>query len=117
MEGVERLLEPGVGDSHVGVDEGKQFRVGVSDAGVSGRVGGLDVGLAEEGDAVVVVGSDDVGGAVGGGVVDDEHLDVMFCNRGKERVESAGDPGRIVVDGDNDGNLLWEHTETYHLIA
>ena len=76
LEGVEGGLEPVLGDGHVGVDEREEVAVGGADAGVTGRVGGLDLGLVDEGEVVVVffVGVDDLRGTVGGVVVDDDYL-------------------------------------------
>ena len=71
LELAEGVLEPVLRDGHVGVDEREQVGVRVADAGVAGCVGGLDVRLVAERDPVVVVRADDVGGAVGGVVVDD----------------------------------------------
>ena len=75
LDGFERGFEPVFGDGHVGVDERQDVAVGVSDSGVAGGIGGLDLAFVTEGYVVVVcfVGPDDLGGSVGGVVVDDDN--------------------------------------------
>jgi hypothetical protein len=70
-------LEPVLGDGHVGVDGRDDFRVGLTDTGVAGGIGGLNGVFVVEDDLVVVVRADDVGGTIGGGVVDDVDVVVV----------------------------------------
>ena len=67
LEGFEGGFEPVFGDGHVAVDERQDVAVGVSDSGVAGGIGGLDLAFVIEGYVVVVffVGLDDVRGSVG----------------------------------------------------
>ena len=71
LELVEGGVDPVVGDGHVGVDEREEVGVSVADAGVARGVGGLNLGFVVERDSVVVVRADDIGGSIGGAVVDD----------------------------------------------
>jgi len=76
LDGFEGGFEPVFGDGHVGVDKDEDVAVSVSDAGVAGGIGGLDLAFVAEGYVVVVcfVAPDDLGGSVGGVVVDDDNL-------------------------------------------
>jgi len=101
VEGVEGVLEPVVGDGHVGVDEREDLRVGGADPGVAGGVGGLDLAFVDEGDPIVVERADDVGCVIGGVVVDDNYL--MVGCLGEEGLEGGLDAVGIVVNRDDDG--------------
>ena len=74
LDGFERGFEPVFGDGHVGVDEGEDVAVGVSDSSVAGGIRGLDLAFVTEGYVVVVffVALNDFGGSVGGVVVDED---------------------------------------------
>jgi len=57
-----------------------------------------------EGDPVVVVRADDVGGTIGGGVVDDVDVVVVSGVLREESAKRAPDAVGVVVDGDDDRN-------------
>ena len=111
VELVEGGLQPVLGDRLVGVEEDEHVARSVLDAGVSGRVGGLDIAFVAERD-VVVVGSifaGDLRRVVCGTVVDDEDLGIGGGVR-EEGVKSVAKARGIVVDGDYDGyRLFWNH--------
>jgi hypothetical protein len=109
LEGVEGGLEPVLGDGHVGVDEREEVVVGVAYTGVSGGVWGLDLGFVDEAEVIVVffIGVDDLRGAVGGAVVDDDYF--MVGGLGEEGLEGGLDADGIVIDGDDDRNRQLRH--------
>ena len=118
LECFESAFEPVVGDGHVGVDECEELGVGVADARVAGGVGGLDVRLVVERDPVVVKRADDIGGVIGGVVVDDGDVVVVGRLLGKERVERSSDTVGVVVDWGDQLNrhelLAWVRRPTMY---
>lgn len=103
LAGLEGRVKPVLGDGRVGVDEREEVAVGVSDAGVAGRVGGLDLAFVDESDPIVVVRADNVGRAISGVVVDDDNSVVARGLLCEKRVKRGPDTVRVVVDGDDDG--------------
>ena len=118
LELVEGGVEPVLRNGHVRVDEREQVGVRVADAGVARGVGGLDVGFVVKRDPVVVVRADDVGGAIGGVVVDDGDVVVVGRLLGKERVERSSDTVGVVVDWGDQLNrhelLAWVRRPTMY---
>ena len=76
FEGSQYVLKPTIGDGHIGVEEGEELGVCVSNTCVAGGVGGLDVSFLSEDDAIILVGPDDFGGSISGFVVYDEYFKV-----------------------------------------
>lgn len=103
---LERVLEPVLRDSHVGIDKGKYVGLGVADPGVAGCVGGLYVEFVVDINAVVVlcVAVRDIRRIVGRTVVDDVDVVDMVVELGEEGVEGCFDAFGIVVNGNDDGD-------------
>ena len=90
---------PGV----VGIEEGEVVAARGGDAGVPGHGHAL-VLLPEHADAIAVRGQD-LGGRVGGAVVDDDDLERCVALP-EGAVDGLGEEARVVVRRDNDGNRL-----------
>jgi len=101
------LSEGGFEDGHAGVDEREDMGVIVSDTGVAVGVGGLNVGFVLEGEPVMVVRADDVGGLVGGVVIDGDYL--IVGGLGEEGLDCCFDAFRTISNGDDYRNYRLAH--------
>jgi hypothetical protein len=99
-ESAHHALKPFGVEGVVGVEDGQEVAPGQAQALVEGGVGALVVVMAQGAQARIADRLDGIPGAVPGGVVDDDQLQVAE-GLGQDAVQGIDDVG-LVVEGRND---------------